>query len=254
MPAYKDSKTGTWFVKFYCKDWTGENKQIKKRGFATKREALDYERNYKIRQENNLDMTFGEFWKLYTEDVKNYVKEYSFKGTHAEKVNKLTAKFDDKNQLFKRNLDVYMMAPIVGFLFQKKADVNSGDGTQKPTKIFPQQLIENSDDLAFTYRLIMLLDKKNAESVDERVDKAFRQFNSPQAENDEKLFDQYVLGGVGLILCASKDDEVVEYAMSRSMSPMMVAEYKLQLPDKKILERKLQELISTAEISDKDIP
>ena len=74
MPAYKDSKTGTWFVKFYCKDWTGENKQIKKRGYATKREALDYERNYKIRQENNLDMTFGEFWKLYTEDVKNYVK------------------------------------------------------------------------------------------------------------------------------------------------------------------------------------
>ena len=74
MPAYKDSKTGTWFVKFYCKDWTGENKQIKKRGFATKREALDYERNYKIRQKNNLDMTFGEFWKLYSEDVKNYVK------------------------------------------------------------------------------------------------------------------------------------------------------------------------------------
>ena len=74
MPAYKDSNTGTWFVKFYCKDWTGENKQIKKRGFATKREALDYERNYKIRQENNLDMTFGEFWKLYTEDVKNRVK------------------------------------------------------------------------------------------------------------------------------------------------------------------------------------
>ena len=74
MPAYKDNKTGTWFVKFYCKDWTGENKQIKKRGYATKREALDYERNYKIRQENNLDMTFGEFWKLYTEDVKNYVK------------------------------------------------------------------------------------------------------------------------------------------------------------------------------------
>ena len=34
MPAYKDSKTGTWFVKFYCKDWTGENKQIKKRGFT----------------------------------------------------------------------------------------------------------------------------------------------------------------------------------------------------------------------------
>ena len=49
---------------------------------------------------------------------------------------------------------------------------------------------------------------------------------------------------VGMVLCASKDDEVVEYAMSRTMSPMMVAEYKLQLPDKAVLQRKLQELIN----------
>ena len=45
----------------------------------------------------------------------------------------------------------------------------------------------------------MLLDKKNAESIDERVDKAFRLFNSPQAENDEKLYEQYVLGGVDVL-------------------------------------------------------
>lgn len=49
---------------------------------------------------------------------------------------------------------------------------------------------------------------------------------------------------VGMILCASKDDEVVEYAMSRTLSPMMVAEYKLQLPDKVVLQKKLQELIN----------
>ena len=49
---------------------------------------------------------------------------------------------------------------------------------------------------------------------------------------------------VGMILCASKDDEVVEYAMSRSLSPMMVAEYKLQLPDKAVLQKKLQELVN----------
>lgn len=126
-------------------------------------------------------------------------KEYSFKGTHAEKVNKLTAKFDNKNQLFKRNLDVYMMAPIVGFLYQRKANVNNGDGSQKPTKIFPQQLIENGDDLAFNYRLIMLLDKKNADKVDDRVDKAFRKFNSEQAAEDEKLYEQYVLGGIDIL-------------------------------------------------------
>ena len=44
---------------------------------------------------------------------------------------------------------------------------------------------------------------------------------------------------VGLLLCASKNDEVVEYAMSRSMSPMLVAQYQLQLPDKSILQKKL---------------
>ena len=49
---------------------------------------------------------------------------------------------------------------------------------------------------------------------------------------------------VGLLLCASKNNEVVEYAMSRTLSPMMVSEYQLQLPDKAILQQKLQELVN----------
>ena len=55
---------------------------------------------------------------------------------------------------------------------------------------------------------------------------------------------------VGLLLCASKNDEVVEYAMSRTLSPMMVAQYQLQLPDKDVLRKKLQELSSLPEIED----
>lgn len=47
---------------------------------------------------------------------------------------------------------------------------------------------------------------------------------------------------VGLILCTSKDDTVVEYALSRSMSPTMVADYTLHLPDKALLQNKLREL------------
>ncbi len=43
MPAYKDKATDTWFVKFYSKDWKGENRQVKRRGFKTKKEALDFE-------------------------------------------------------------------------------------------------------------------------------------------------------------------------------------------------------------------
>ena len=52
---------------------------------------------------------------------------------------------------------------------------------------------------------------------------------------------------VGVILCAGKDDAVVEYALSRSMSPTMVADYTLHLPDKKLLEAKLRELTMLAE-------
>jgi predicted nuclease of restriction endonuclease-like (RecB) superfamily len=47
---------------------------------------------------------------------------------------------------------------------------------------------------------------------------------------------------IGVVLCAIKEDEVVEYAMSRSLSPTMVAEYKLKLIDKELMERKLREL------------
>ena len=47
---------------------------------------------------------------------------------------------------------------------------------------------------------------------------------------------------IGVLLCKDKDTEVVEYALSRSLSPTMVAAYKTQLPDKKILQKKLNEL------------
>ena len=49
---------------------------------------------------------------------------------------------------------------------------------------------------------------------------------------------------IGILLCKDKDNEVVEYALSRSLSPTMVSEYKTQLPDKKLLQQKLHELFS----------
>ncbi|MBS3954359.1 MAG: DUF1016 family protein [Methylomicrobium sp.] len=46
---------------------------------------------------------------------------------------------------------------------------------------------------------------------------------------------------IGVLLCASKDSEVVEYALSRSLSPALIAEYQTQLPDKALLQAKLHE-------------
>ncbi len=47
---------------------------------------------------------------------------------------------------------------------------------------------------------------------------------------------------IGVLLCKDKDSEVVEYALSRSLSPTMVSQYEMQLPDKKLLQQKLHEL------------
>jgi len=46
---------------------------------------------------------------------------------------------------------------------------------------------------------------------------------------------------IGVLLCASKDAEVVEFALSRTLSPALIAEYQTQLPDKKLLQAKLHE-------------
>jgi len=48
---------------------------------------------------------------------------------------------------------------------------------------------------------------------------------------------------IGILLCSDKDNEVVEYALSRNMSPALVAQYQLQLPDKKVIQNKLHNLL-----------
>lgn len=55
---------------------------------------------------------------------------------------------------------------------------------------------------------------------------------------------------IGVLLCKDKDREVVEYALSRSLSPTMVAEYQMQLPDKKLLQQKLHELFENGIIDE----
>jgi predicted nuclease of restriction endonuclease-like (RecB) superfamily len=57
---------------------------------------------------------------------------------------------------------------------------------------------------------------------------------------------------IGVLLCSDKDDEVVEYALSRNLSPTLIAQYQLQLPDKKLLQDKLHQLAmhNPAEVND----
>ena len=52
---------------------------------------------------------------------------------------------------------------------------------------------------------------------------------------------------IGVLLCATKDHEVVEYALSRAVSPALVAEYQTRLPDKQLLQSKLHEFYELAQ-------
>ena len=75
MPAYKDEKTGKWFAKFYYTNWQGIKKQKWKRGFATKKEALGFERDFLEKQSANPDMTFQNLYEIYMEDMTARLKQ-----------------------------------------------------------------------------------------------------------------------------------------------------------------------------------
>ena len=75
MPAYKDEKTGKWFAKFYYTNWQGIKKQKWKRGFATKKEALGFERDFLEKQSANPDMTFQNLYEIYMEYMAARLKQ-----------------------------------------------------------------------------------------------------------------------------------------------------------------------------------
>jgi integrase len=69
MPASKDIERNTWTSQFYYTDWQGNKKKKKKRGFSTKKEALEYEREFLLKQSNDTTMLFNSLYELYIEDM-----------------------------------------------------------------------------------------------------------------------------------------------------------------------------------------
>ena len=74
MAAFKNKDNGTWYVQFRYTDWRGERKQKLKRGFATKREAQAWEREFLMQKQADINMTFESFVTLYEKDVKPKLK------------------------------------------------------------------------------------------------------------------------------------------------------------------------------------
>ena len=80
MGAYRDeSKNGTWYCRFSYTNWKGERINKKKRGFATKKEALAWEKDFLNQQAGTLDMTFEEFFEVYKKDRKPRIRLNTWK-------------------------------------------------------------------------------------------------------------------------------------------------------------------------------
>ena len=77
MPATRDGKT--WRSQFYYEDWQGVRHKKNKRGFKTKAEAEEWERNFRQQQRKDLDINFENFVEIYFSDVENRLRESTIK-------------------------------------------------------------------------------------------------------------------------------------------------------------------------------
>ena len=96
MPAYKDNAKGTWYVSFYFQNWKGERERKLKRGFRTKKEALEWEREFLQKQAADLDMTFAAFVELYSRDMKSRLRLNTWQTKENIIQNKLLPYFGNK--------------------------------------------------------------------------------------------------------------------------------------------------------------
>ena len=96
MPAYKDDKQGTYYASFYYTDFTGSKRKKMKRGFAKKRDALEYERRFLLQKNADLNMTFGEFVEIYREDKKERIRENTWESKNNMIDTKILPYFKDR--------------------------------------------------------------------------------------------------------------------------------------------------------------
>lgn len=124
--------------------------------------------------------------------------EYFFHGKHAEYLVALTSQFGSSSfmKLIQRNVDVFMIAPVIGFIYGRRATL---DNSQPDRTINFAQMTYSKNDLLFNYRLVMLLDKDYEIEPEKRLDKAFRFMGTPQAEADEKRYEEFMRGGIEVL-------------------------------------------------------
>lgn len=105
MGAYKD-KNGTWFASVRYKNWAGETKRKMKRGFATKRDALVWEREFIAKNNGSLEMIFESFYQVYKNNMQNRLRQNTWKTKETIVEKKILPYFGDNQMCSIKPIDV----------------------------------------------------------------------------------------------------------------------------------------------------
>ena len=124
-----------------------------------------------------------------------FKKEFEFRGKHARMAGELWIQNDYGRTYFRRSIDLYITAAVIGFRVDRKAKADYAPNESK--SIFPEQMIGAKEDLDFIMQMIMILENNGKMAPEESVKKAFRGVETQEEfEYYRDLFHSYVRGGV----------------------------------------------------------
>ena len=186
MAIYKNNN-GTWYVMIRYQDWTGARKQKCKRGFATRKEAADWELQFKLQKKASLDMTMESFCALYEEDVRPSLKQSTW----------LT-----KENIIQKKILPYLGQRKVSEITAKDLVLNEEEPTYGKYGMLRKQFLKEHRPIR--YQNLLLFGKLTAhlnqidQEVTEQVEVLMKQMAEKQGVN-ENLKRQDQMKWVGLM-------------------------------------------------------
>lgn len=116
-------------------------------------------------------------------DFEFFKKEFEFKGKHAKMAQELWVRDDTERTYFKRLIDLYVAAAIVGFRVDRKAEEDYSPF--ETSSIFPEQMLKEKENLDFILQMMIMLNYRGTLTDEECVKKAF------QGAQTKEEFEQY---------------------------------------------------------------
>lgn len=155
-----------------------------------------------------------------------FKREFQFTGKHARMAGELWIMNDSKNSYFRRLIDLYILAPIIGFRLNRKAEADHSEADVK--SVFPEQILKERDKLEFIMQMILMLEYTDTLDYKSCVNLAFREPETVEEfQKYYKLFHDYVRGGVEELyerLIVRKPELEEEYREEKSANMVALLE------------------------------